>query len=403
MPALEALLLEKIQQSGGSISFTEYMNTVLYQPQFGYYSAHPTIFGSTEQTGDFTTAPEISSLYGQTLANVFYRILKEIPDAIILELGAGTGKLAVDVLKALESMGVTPKAYWIVDPSETLRQKQQKTLQEALPHWFERLRWFEKLPETTFAGIIVANEVLDAMPAQRFKITSEGVFETYVTCTQDTQTSQDLHSSLTGPSGILSHKGRCIHFEEIDKPTDDPEIQKIRQMLLSQIPEETLRKQPYQSERLPALRSFFEQLYAVLEKGVILLADYGFPQHEFYHPDRFMGTLMCHYQQKAHTNPYIHLGKQDITTHVDFSDVAEKAMDAGFSLAGYTQQAAFLMNAGLLDFIQSGHLTLHQKTAIHLLTSPSEMGELFKIMALTKQFEQTPFSGFESFDKRHTL
>lgn len=369
---LKTLIAEKIVKKDG-IPFSEYMQDALYAPELGYYMAHPHIFGSTEDA-DFITAPEISPLFAQSLANVCQKILQQIPDAVILELGAGSGKLAEDLLHALDKLGVTPKAYWILDLSTGLRAKQQERLKnQTIP-----IEWLDHLPKKPFKGIIIANEVLDAMPAQRFQVTGKESFELFVNYDDN-------------------------HFQEEYRKTDDKEITQLAEYIRGQIPAEVLEIRPYQSERLPQLKSFFTSLSASLDTGVALFIDYGFPRHEFYHPDRYMGTLMCHQRQKTHPDPYHQVGLQDITTHVDFTDVAERAVDAGFSVAGYTQQAAFLMNAGLLSLYMKGDSSLQLKTALDLLTSPSEMGELFKVMALTKNIDIFPFPGFESFDKRQNL
>ena len=367
--ALKAFIIEKIREAGGGIPFSEYMQHSLYTPELGYYMAHPNIFGATEEK-DFVTAPEVSSLFGQTLANVCHAILKEMPHAVILELGAGSGKLAMDLLEALEKLGTLPEAYWIYDVSPALRDEQKERLNsQAIP-----VKWLEKLPEQPFCGIVIANEVLDAMPAQKFQVGDKECFECFVTYRD----------------GI---------FQEEYRPTQDLDIQQLGHYIREGNSPEILKARPYQSERLPELTSFFNTLSASLQQGAVLLIDYGFPRHEFYHPDRHMGTLMCHQRQRTHADPYHQVGLQDITTHVDFTDVAEKAFDAGFAVAGYTQQAAFLMNAGILLLAEH----IKTKTEIQLLTSPSEMGELFKVMALTKALNISPFPGFEHFDKRHSL
>lgn len=374
---LKAFIVEKIQKAGGGIPFSEYMQYALYTPNLGYYMVHPDIFGEKEGK-DFTTAPEISSLFGQTLANVCHAILKEIPHAVILELGAGTGKLAEDLLNALDKLGTLPEAYWIFDPSLNLREKQQERLAAHTTNKKTSLKWLEELPKKPFCGIVIANEVLDAMPAQRFQITDKECFELFVTYRDEV-------------------------FQEEYRVTQDSAILRLAEHIRAQNSPEILKVRPYQSERLPELASFFKTLSHSLEKGAVLLIDYGFPRHEFYHPDRYMGTLMCHQQQRAHADPYHDVGLQDITTHVDFTDVAEKADEAGFSIAGYTQQAAFLMNAGILSLSSSSLSFLETKKALQLLTSPSEMGELFKVIALTKALDLYPFPGFEHFDKRRSL
>ena len=369
---LKTFIIEKIAEKKG-ISFTEYMHDVLYTPELGYYMAHPNIFGSTEEK-DFITAPELSSLFGESLANVCHAILKNMPDAVILELGAGSGKLAQDLLAALEKLGSSPKAYWILDPSTGLKTKQQ----ERLKNHHIPIEWLDKLPEKPFKGIVIANEVLDAFSAQRFQVTDKDCFELFVTY-QDNK------------------------FQEEYRKNQDKDLLKLAEYIREQNPSDLLKIRPYESERLPQLTSFFESLWASLESGVALFIDYGFPRHEFYHPDRYMGTLMCHQRQKTHPDPYHQIGLEDITTHVDFTDVAEKAQEAGFSIAGYTQQAAFLMNAGILSLYMENPASLQLKTALDLLTSPSEMGELFKVMVLTKNCDIYPFPGFEFFDKRQSL
>ncbi len=382
---LKAFIREKIQQAGGDIPFVDYMQYALYTPELGYYMAHPHIFGGNEQK-DFITAPEISPLFGQTLAQVCSAILEKISEGVILEFGAGTGKLAEDVLNVLDKQGKLPRAYWIVDPSPHLREIQRQRLDNHPAREKIELKWFDKLPDGPFAGIVIANEVLDALPAQRFQITDTHCFEAFVTY----------------------HEGG---FQEEYQMSHDPAIEQLAQHIRAENSLEVLKVRPYQSERLPGLKTFFKTLSAALKQGVVLLMDYGFPRHEFYHPDRYMGTLMCHQQQRAHIDPYREVGLQDITTHVDFTDVAEQASDTGFDIAGYTQQAAFLMNAGLLSLCTHENIAVgannirpfEAKTALHLLTSPSEMGELFKVMALTKAIDLFPFPGFEHFDKRHTL
>ena len=416
---LRDLIIQKIQETR-SIPFSEFMDMALYTPEKGYYMANPKIFGATESTGDFTTSPEISPLFGQTLAQACHKILKDMPNAIILELGAGSGKLAVDLIKTLEQLGTPPEAYWILDPSLMLREKQKEKLTKELnalknfPEWKNKLKWLDKLPEEPFCGIVIANEVLDAMPAQRFMVTENAYFETYVTYDAQKDIFEDNYELTDDPE--IHRLAEYIRTNTMGAKPDSCEIPLTGAHKGNAPTEIEVTESPvkvtensvkyihnyYQSERIPALKPFFHDLFASLEKGAVFLIDYGFPRHEFYHPDRSMGTLMCHYQQRVHSDPYVNIGLQDITAHVDFTDVAEKATEAGFHCAGYTQQAAFLMNAGLLSLI-SHYPAAHVKTAMNLLTSPSEMGEIFKVMALTKNLECYPFPGFEQFDKRQSL
>jgi len=370
--ALKHHLIKKLEKAGGSIPFTEYMQEVLYAPNFGYYTTNENLF---EKASDFTTAPELSPLFAQTLARVCSALLKDFSRGIIVELGAGSGKMALELIKAMDKLNTPPSAYWIVDPSPVLRKKQRTLIEKHLPDWLPKCRWFSELPKENFCGIILANEVLDAMPVQRFTIYDHEVFEVYTTFKSE-------------------------RFDDVLKPASDPDLQKLAGFIIQQGADLT---RPYHSERNPGLSTLFQQLSTLLEKGAAFFLDYGFPQHEYYHPDRFMGTLMCHHQHQAHTDPYQHIGRQDITAHVDFSDAALQAEKAGFHIAGYTTQAAFLLNAGLAEIAGTLENPLVRRMLVQPLTSPAEMGELFKVLALTKSLDESAILGFELFDKRHRL
>ena len=370
---LSQLLKEKII-SNGDMPFEQFMHEALYTSDLGYYMSRTPLFG---KKGDFITAPEISDHFAKTLGNFCIPLIKTFPNSTIVEFGAGTGKLACDLLSHLKKFQNLPNAYWIVDVSPELRKLQKANLTKVIPEWVEKIEWFDSIEALpAFTGIVLGNEVVDAFPAARFVTNEEGAFDVHVTIKND-------------------------EFTEVLYPTKHEYVKTLAQNI--QDTHEFSKNKTYCSEWLPGLPEFFKKLYQRLEQGVALFIDYGFPRHEFYHIDRYMGTLMCHYQHKANTNPYEYVGLQDITTHIDFTDVAEKAYDAGFHIAGYTQQAPFLTNCGLLT-IQDTHQFTHNPTqALYNLTSPSEMGELFKVIGLTKKYDNPPLLGFQHWDKRHTL
>lgn len=364
-------LIETKLSEGKTLPFVEFMEMALYAPNVGYYNSLLPKFG---QAGDFITAPELSPLFGKAVANQCLQIMTNLGQASILEYGAGTGKLCVDILSHLESLQCLPERYAILELSPSLRQRQQTYIEQTIPHLASRLRWLDSLPSTPFNGVVLANEVLDAMPVHRFILTTEGLLESQVT---------------------LNAKRDLV---EIFRPCQNPRLQTYIQTKLSFL------QSPYLSEVNLYLDAWLAANYALLDQGAVLLLDYGFPRHEYYHPDRNKGTLMCHYQHKAHTDPLIHLGQQDITAHVDFTHVAEAADTAGFHVAGYTSQAAFLLSNGLLDYIPLGDLSaeMQAKQAIKRLTQPEEMGELFKVIALTKNLP-LDLQGFQLQDRRHYL
>lgn len=354
--------------------FVEFMQQALYAPDFGYYSAGLQKFGAQ---GDFVTAPELTPLFGKTLANQCQDILITLDNPILFEFGAGSGRLAVDLLQSLEERGCLPSEYHILEVSNNLRQRQYELIRKEIPHLLERVKWLDRWPEKAFQGVIVANEVLDAMPVHRFLQTESGLLESFI---------------ALDPQGQL---------KEIFKPCNN-------QRLLSYI-QSVLPKQdsPYLSEVNLFVEDWIKQCYIMLDKGAMILLDYGFPRHEYYHPDRRTGTLMCHYHHRAHTDPLAHLGEQDITAHVDFTQVAEAGHQAGFHIAGFTNQASFLLANGLLSLLEQEGQTdersrLKAGQAVKQLVQPSEMGELFKVIALTKDID-LELTGFQLQDKRASL
>ncbi len=383
-PSLEGLehskrlihfILTQIQQNGGMISFEDYMRHALYAPGLGYYHAGAQKLGAT---GDFITAPELSPLFSYCIAKQYQDLCEQISSDTILEIGAGSGIMASDILNALSKTNVLPEHYFILELSPDLKNRQQQTLKDKCPEHFHRVKWLDTLPQTPFAGLIVANEVLDAMPVSIFKMLSGVLHEQMVvlrTPSENQDPSFDIH--YTPASQALLNALEMLHTDGI--PT---------------FPES------YTSEINLHILPWLKSLSECLRQGLILLIDYGFSRQEYYHPDRNMGTLMCHYQHRAHTDPFFYPGIQDITTHVDFTAVAEAAFQNELDVLGYTTQAAFLLNCGLLEHAQNS--SLKQNHAIHTLTSPAEMGELFKVIALGRDLEQT-LLGFKAYDRLFSL
>lgn len=352
-------ILTHMQQKGGMLSFEEYMHLALYAPGLGYYHTGTQKLGAQ---GDFVTAPEISPLFSYCLAKQCQDVFTALPgntQYFILEIGAGSGQMAVDILTQLEKDHCVPQCYYILEPSPDLKQRQQQKIQALRPKGFDKVQWIDQLPETPFSGIILANEVLDAMPVHIFKNISGVLKEQMIIRSKNPTSDKTFDYHYKTPSPELS-----IELEALCNNTG---------INLSE---------GYTSEINLHIKPWIQSLSQCLETGIILLIDYGFSQQEYYHPDRKMGTLMCHYQHKAHTDPFFHPGLQDITAHVDFAAVAEAALLAELDVLGYTHQAAFLLSCGLLDFVKEQNFRI--KKDINTLTSPAEMGELFKVIALGK-------------------
>ncbi|MCX7183777.1 MAG: SAM-dependent methyltransferase [Nitrosospira sp.] len=374
--AVQELIRADITAAGGWISFVRYMELVLYAPGMGYYSGGATKFGGT---GDFVTAPEISPLFGKTVARQAAQVLELTGDegSNILEFGAGSGKLALDMLLELEKLGHLPGQYLILEVSAELRQRQRELFEKHAPHLSARINWLEHLP-TRFNGLMLANEVLDAMPVHLVVWRDGDLFERGVTW-----------------------NGTAFEWKEL--PLVDGELFAAARAL-------NLRVDPgknYISEISLTTRGFMRSLAGVLQQGAIVLIDYGFGHSEYYHPQRDQGTLMCHYRHHAHDDPFYLPGLQDITSHVDFSALTEVAIDAGLELRGYTTQAHFLINCGITEILAQ---TPTVNTSVYLplanqlqkLVSPAEMGELFKVIAFDKNIHQ-PLAGFVSGDKSRLL
>lgn len=367
---LAKLIKDRIQRQG-DLPFDEFMQIALYDADNGYYT---TKFNKIGKGGDFTTAPEISSLFGSTLAKQIKQIFGQLTtNPVILEFGSGTGKLCVDILTELEKLNSLPDVYYILDLSGDLKNIQQQMINQHISHLASKVVWLQELPKNPLQGVIVANEVLDAMPVKRFVIRDSELFEVFITLN----------------NAELS--------ENLVKNTD----QKLANYVNEFVGKD---HKYYQSEANLYLEQWLASLSTVIKKGAVFIIDYGFPAHEYYHPDRKLGTLMCHYQQKSHTNPLINIGHQDITAHVNFTHIAEAGHKNGFKVSGYTNQAYFLLNNGILDFLQhysDKELVVHNQK-LKILLHPSEMGELFKVIALTKDLD-IYLNGFQFNDKRVSL
>lgn len=365
----------------GGIRFAEFMNIALYQPGLGYYSSGSQKFG---QKGDFITAPEVSPLFGQCLAKQIAEILlnyKKTSDdkAVVLEFGAGSGVLAVDVLLELERLDCLPEQYLIIELSAELQQRQQHILQEKVPQLFSRLLWLDHLPENVNNAVVIANEVLDAMPVECFRVHGSDIESLMVDVENDKLTARYTAADSRTLEKLESIKQRSeIEFSD-----------------------------GYCSEYNPAIAGWLSALDSKIDKMVVLLIDYGYNEKEYYHTDRDNGTLMCYYQHRAHGNFFWWPGLQDITAFVNFTDVAYCADDLELEVSGYTTQAAFLLANGLSelhaeqvtdDVLQQIKLSQQIKT----LTLPSEMGDRFKVMALAKNYEE-PLQGFSMLDLRNRL
>ena len=364
-----AHLRARVEAAGGWIPFSRYMEAALYAPGLGYYAAGSMKFGAA---GDFVTAPEMTSLFGRTLAHVIAPVLAQTGGEV-LELGAGSGRLAVDVLGELERLGTLPAHYCILEISADLRARQQETLARELPHLRERVQWLDALP-VHFSGVIFGNEVLDALPVERVNWTENGPL---------------VHGVTLDGDG----------FAWQDRPIDDP-LLRVRAHALNLAP-------GYLTEINLAADALIGSLAHSLDRGLILMIDYGFSASEYYHPQRHMGTLRVHHRHHALDDPFYLPGLCDLTAHVDFSAVARAGEGAGLELAGYTGQANFLLESGLTELLMQTPPTdaaayLPQANAVQRLVSPAEMGELFKVIGFTRGDIAAP-AGFARGDRRHSL
>ena len=371
---LRSVIKQKIKLSDGWIGFDEYMQLALYEPGLGYYSSGTQKFG---EQGDFITSPEVSPLFAQTLARPIAALLSKMNKANILEFGAGSGKLAADLLIALEKQTCLPEKYLIIELSADCQQRQQQTINEKCPHLAGRVEWLNCLPETKINAVVLANEVLDAMPVKRFKLRDEIIFELGVECDN-----QQLNLSYRNANTALEKNIQALDIK-------------------------CLSKYDYCSEINLNIKPWINALSECLNKAAIYLIDYGYPRSEYYSEDRHMGTVIGYYRHRSMDAPLWYPGLQDLTAFVDFTAVAEAAIDCGIDVDGFTSQGNFLINCGLSHIVENTQsdtevqrLSLAQQ--MKTLSLPGEMGERFKVLGLSKGLDEN-VPGFEVRDFRYRL
>ena len=364
-------LVEEIT-TGGPISFDRYMAKALYEPGLGYYVNGLHKFGAA---GDFVTAPEQGRLFAHTLSRQLDQIATELgEDWTLFELGAGSGALARDLLKTMEC---PPARYLILEPSAPLRDVQYDTLSALPAPLKDRLAWIAQPPTKSFTGVILANEVLDALPVARFRMTGGQPVELGVTVSNE----------------------RLDWVELAPSPRLDAALGLLLERLPHALPD------GYESEICIDLPGWLETITSPLKRGSVLFIDYGYPRSEYYHPSRSGGTLVCHYRHRSHFDPFVWPGLTDLSAFVDFTATAEATVDCGLKVAGYTTQAGFLLSLGLADAaadIDDDQQRFKLTSEIKRLTLPGEMGEKFKVIALTRDFDH-PLTGFGSMSQLHRL
>ena len=354
-------LISKLEQSPEGMSFKDFMAFALYEPGVGYYSCGKEKIG---QGGDFITAPELGPFFAQALAQPVTTYLQE-HGGDILEFGAGKGTLAGDLLRTLEAKNLRPRNYFILELSADLRAVQQEKLSQDYPDIVDSVQWLEELPQG-FSGIVLANEVLDAMPVHQYSLDEQG-------------------SSERGLE--LNERGEIVWCS---LPVSNPLKDYLNNT--AGLPDFSSLPSPYYTEINAYSAIWLRSLSAMMTQGLVFLIDYGYSSKEYYHPQRSKGTLRCYFRHYAHDDPLTLVGLQDVTAHVNFSEVAELAHAAGFAIKGYDSQASFLMQAGLLDLMSSttannAQAQVLQNQALKRLMSPGGMGEMFKVMVLGKAVE----------------
>ena len=366
--ALVARIEAAIAAAGGWFSFADYMQLALYAPGLGYYTGGSAKFGPA---GDFVTAPSLGPLFAQTLARQVAELLPKTGPHL-LEFGAGGGELAGELLAELARLGCAVERYSILEPGAELAVRQRATIARLAPESLSKVAWLDRLPGK-FRGVMLANEVVDAMPVHAIGWRDEGIFE----------------------RGVAIESGQLAWAE---RPATGEVLAAAKELVTPA---------PYASEIALAARGWMRSVADSLEHGALLVIDYGFPAREFYHPQRSTGTLMCHYRHFAHSDPFLHPGLQDITAHVDFSALAASGTDAGLDLLGYATQASFLVNCGITDVLgrtDPADVRRYAPVAAtaQKLLSPAEMGELFKVLCLGRGVAPG-LVGFARGERSHTL
>jgi SAM-dependent MidA family methyltransferase len=364
--AVSRFIAERIEAAGGWLPFDEFMALALYAPGLGYYSAGGVKIG---RGGDFTTAPEVSDLFSQCVARQVSEVLERTGGSV-LELGAGTGRMAASVLTTLASLDSLPEQYAILEVSGDLRDRQRARIEQLPAALRERVTWLDALPSKPIRGAILANEVLDALPCQRVVVRGDDVREL----------------------GVSIDATRFVEREASARADVAAAWRAVRGSLAFEL------EDGYRTELCTRIEPWIAGLGESLEQGMILLFDYGLPRAHYYHPQRTDGTLRCHYKQRAHDDPLINVGVQDITAWVDFTRVAEAADSARLEVSGFATQAAFLLGLGIEGLISDVRLASEARK----LLMPGEMGEAFKAIALSRAID-IPLSGFSVQDLRHSL
>ncbi len=364
-----------IDQAGGWISFESFMQAALYTPGLGYYSAGQQKFG---EQGDFITSPEVGPLFARTLARPVAGLLGDISDSCIIEFGAGSGKLAAELLAELQLLGQLPEKYFIIELSAELQQRQQRTIERQVPDLLPRVEWLSALPQTPLNAVVLANEVLDAMPVRRF-------------C---------MHGTDVQELGVSVQQGELqLSYRDADE--------ELQQQVAARVPQQAAGDRPYCSEINRYIRPWIQALEQTLVQGAVLLIDYGYPREEYYAEQRHMGTFMGYYRHRALDDPLWYPGLQDLTAFVDFTEVAEAALASGFDVDGFTSQGNFLVNCGLTAVVEQVHCEsevekIQLLQQMKTLSLPGEMGERFKVLALSRGLEHN-VPGFELRDQRYRL
>ena len=369
---LAARIREEIEARGGAIPFSRFMDLCLYAPGLGYYRNAAPKFGPA---GDFVTAPEISKRFGACLSRQVAQILDCVPGSVVLEVGAGSGRLAAQILQSLAASGFEPR-YLLLEPSAELRRRQAKHLHEQ--GLDRRAEWLDDLPDSGLRGVVIANEVIDALPVSRLEVTGDEVREAHVGWSGGA-----FRFEWHPPSTPLEHAWKGIRGD-IESPLPPGYLGEVNLVA-------------------PA---WVESMAARIERGLLLLLDYGYPRRELYHPERSAGTLACHYRHCVHYDPFFRPGLQDLTAHVDFTALARAGGAAGLEVAGFTTQAEFLLATGLLE--EGDGLEVESEAYLRFtqevkhLTLPAEMGEAVKVLALTRGID-APLIGFSGRDHRPRL
>jgi SAM-dependent MidA family methyltransferase len=356
-----ALIRSEIDAAGGALDFARYMELALYAPGLGYYSAGAVKFGAA---GDFVTSPELGSVFARCLARAVAPVLRELGGGDLLELGPGSGILAVELLLELERLDSLPARYRLLERSADLRERQQQLISQRCAHLRERIEWLDAPPPASWQGVLIANEVIDALPVQLFALRDDGLFARKVG---------------------LDQQDRFVWSERIaDAVLDDALAQAIGEDI-DALP------RPYLSEVCTLFEPWLAEVTHTLAHGTAFFIDYGYAHGEYYHPHRSAGTLRCHYRHRAHDNPLILAGIQDITAWVDFAALARAGVAAGFQIAAHATQAEFLIAHGLDEVFAQAYAQAPDEAAryalaqqVKRLTLPNEMGERFRVISLQR-------------------